>query len=80
MEKVFDDPRHQAIYEAGQRRIDAVRAELPADGTIPIPFRCYLCDHMRFDFSFKTGDGLPICRGCLCLDGLGLEGQCPTAS
>ena len=62
--KVFDDPALQRIYEIGQARIDALKAELPADGTIPIPFRCYGCDARRYDFFMRTGDGLPLCRKC----------------
>lgn len=60
----FDDPRIQAIFEAGQRRVNEMLAELPADGTIPLPFRCYLCDQRRMDYFMRTGEGLPICRRC----------------
>lgn len=48
----------------GQARIDRMRAALPADGTIPIPFICYGCGRERFDFCLRTGDGLPLCQEC----------------
>lgn len=47
-----------------QLRIERMQAELPADGMISIPFRCYACEQMRYDFSMKTGDGLPLCCAC----------------
>lgn len=68
----FDDPRIEAIYLAGQKRIDEMKAALPADGMIPLPFRCYSCDEMRSDFRMKTGDGLPLCGKCFdgCVDAM----------
>lgn len=63
---VFDDPKIQALYEAGQALIDRMRAELVRDehGCIALPFRCYGCDQSRFDLAMMTGDGLPLCCGC----------------
>lgn len=63
---LFDNPKIQALYEAGQARIDRMRAELVRDiyGCIALPFRCYGCDQLRFELAMMTGDGLPLC--CIC--------------
>lgn len=60
-------PDHvRRIYEAGRVRIDELRREnVDADGTVLIPFRCYLCDERKAAVSTITGDGLPICTDCL---------------
>jgi hypothetical protein len=82
IEKIFDDPITQAIYERGQRRIDEMKrniSEEMRDGMLPIPFRCYGCDEMREDFCLMTGDGLPLCaacfEGCVGAIGRGLNGK-----
>lgn len=58
-------PDHvKAIYAKGCVRIDELRKQMEPDGVCPIPFRCYLCDEQRSDFSFLSGDGCPICVKC----------------
>lgn len=57
-------PHVVAIYQAGCVRIDTLRVQMQPDGICPIPFQCYLCDKMKSDFSFLTGDGVPICVEC----------------
>lgn len=63
----FSDPRIQAIYEAGMRRIEELRRELRFDeaGILQLPFRCYGCDQVKANFSMMTGDGLPMCTDCI---------------
>jgi hypothetical protein len=58
------DPAFQRMCERQLARIEQMRAELPADGMIEIPFRCYGCDRQRYDFGLLTGDGLPLCAEC----------------
>lgn len=62
----FNDPRIEAIYVAGQARIDRMRAELKrdADGCLVLPFRCYGCDEWKANLCMMTGDGLPLCTDC----------------
>lgn len=52
-------------YAAGCERIDELRKQVDADGYVPLPFRCYGCDASRTDFAVVTGDGVPMCVGCL---------------
>jgi hypothetical protein len=52
------------IYRKGCERIDKLREQLGVDGEVPIPFTCYLCDQKKTNYSFKNGDGLPVCRDC----------------
>ncbi len=68
-----DWPSHvKQIYEAGCRRIDELRKQMEPDGVCPIPFRCYGCDGVRDDFALLTGDGCPMCEGCVgrCTDAM----------
>jgi len=60
----FDSPIIQKMYEEEQARIDKMRAVLSADGMITLPFHCWGCDKMRWDFFMVTGDGLPMCKEC----------------
>ena len=34
-------------------------------GTIPMPFKCHLCDRDRFDLDLVDGDGNLICTACI---------------
>lgn len=52
------------IYLLGCIRIDKLRKQLGENGEVPIPFQCWLCDQMKTNFSFKTGDGVPVCGDC----------------
>ncbi len=64
------DEQYNALIAAVGRRVAEMKAELPADGTLPLPFRCYGCDRKKYDFRMMTGDGLPLCGECFdgCVD------------
>ena len=67
----FDDPKIEAIYQAGLRYIERVRAANRwEDGVLVMPCTCYGCAELRTDFFMMTGDGLPMCQkcfdGCVC--------------
>lgn len=53
------------IYRKGCEKIDRLRQQLDEDGTIPMPFICYLCEDKRMDYAMTNGDGLPMCVKCL---------------
>jgi hypothetical protein len=62
---VFDDPKVEAIYQAGLVRIERIRRKNRwDDGVLVVPFQCYGCDEQRIDLFMMTGDGLPLCRRC----------------
>lgn len=69
----MDQAKLDAMIAKGQKRINEMLAELPADGIITLPFRCYGCDRQRYDFCLMTGDGLPMCRACFegCVEAIG---------
>lgn len=66
MGNVFDDPKIQAIYEAGCAHIEKIRSSNRwEDGALQLPFRCYGGhEDLRYDLAMMTGDGLPMCQGC----------------
>lgn len=53
------------IYEQGCKRIDKLREQIGEDGEVPIPFQCYVCDKMKYDYCKNNGDGCPMCIECL---------------
>jgi len=66
--KLFENPVVQRMYEEGQARIDQMKIDLAKecpDGVLRLPFRCSGCDRRRTDFALMTGDGLPMCQGCI---------------
>jgi len=62
----FDDPVVERIYLEGCDRIARLKQENKVDdnGILQLPFRCYLCDQKKLNFSMMTGDGCPICADC----------------
>lgn len=61
----FDDPMIEKIYLDGCERIARLKKENQIiDGALVLPFRCYLCDEKKCNFSMMTGDGCPICSDC----------------
>lgn len=59
-------PDHvKRIYVDNCKWIDECRSQYEADGTLAIPFVCYLCRERRTDFAMLSGDDCPICVRCL---------------
>jgi hypothetical protein len=57
------EPHVVRMYLSVCSWIDECRVQMK-DGITPIPFLCYLCHESRTDFSFLSGDGVPICSRC----------------
>lgn len=62
------------MYYATCDRIDELRKQVDDNGCVPIPFDCYLCNESRSDFAMVTGDGVPICEGCISRQVAAIEG------
>jgi len=59
-------PEHvKRIFLKGQAWIEQLRKQFDEAGILILPFRCYGCDEMRSDFAMMTGDGVPMCNGCI---------------
>lgn len=62
----FEDPKVEAIYVAGQKYIDELKAQCryDEDGILILPAPCYGCTKPVTDIAMITGDGLPLCNEC----------------